>query len=364
MRENTMNASLNQLAGVLLGTAVGDAVGLPREGLSRRRAERMFGPPPLRHRFLFGRGMVSDDTEHTCMVAQALLRCPEDVDGFARALAWRLRFWLLGLPAGIGRATLRGIVKLWLGFSPRSSGVWSAGNGPAMRSAVLGVCLGDDLDKLRAYVRASTLLTHRDPRAERAAFLVALAAHHGARHGAMSDRLADFFTYARSVLLDSDERLLDWLGLLKVHLRRGASVVELADALKLNWGVSGYVYHTVPVALYGWLRWPGDFRRAIEEVIALGGDADTTGAITGALVGATLGASGIPSEWLDGLVEWPCSVAWLRALAGRLFARFSTRETMTKQGPQPLFWPALVPRNLFFLTLVLLHGFRRLLPPY
>jgi ADP-ribosyl-[dinitrogen reductase] hydrolase len=90
----------DRIAGVILGTAVGDAPGLPREGLSRRRAARLFGDPPLRHSFLFGRGMASDDTEHTCMTGQALLRAPEDVDVFARSLAWRLRFWLLGLPAG------------------------------------------------------------------------------------------------------------------------------------------------------------------------------------------------------------------------------------------------------------------------
>src|SRR5262245_13547063 len=92
------------LAGVLLGTAVGDALGLPREGLSPRRAPRLYGAPPLRHRFLFGRGMTSDDTEHTCLVAQALLRHPDDVSRFARSLGWGLRWWFAGVPAGIGLA--------------------------------------------------------------------------------------------------------------------------------------------------------------------------------------------------------------------------------------------------------------------
>jgi len=61
----------SKLQGAILGTAVGDAIGLPREGLSPRRASRLFGDPPLGHRLLLGRGMVSDDTEHTCMTAQA-----------------------------------------------------------------------------------------------------------------------------------------------------------------------------------------------------------------------------------------------------------------------------------------------------
>ena len=95
--------------------------------------------------------MVSDDTEHTCLVAQALCAAPTDADRFARHLARGLRWWLLGLPAGIGSATLRATLKLWLGFPPARSGVFSAGNGPAMRSAILGAAMDDlELDAIIA----------------------------------------------------------------------------------------------------------------------------------------------------------------------------------------------------------------------
>ena len=40
-----------------------------------------------------------------------------------RSLAWRLRWWLLGLPAGAGMATARAICKLWHGAFPLS-GIW------------------------------------------------------------------------------------------------------------------------------------------------------------------------------------------------------------------------------------------------
>jgi ADP-ribosylglycohydrolase len=136
------------IAGCILGCAVGDAIGLPYEGLSRRRGVRLIGEP-TRHRFLPGRGMVSDDTEHTCMAGQALCECPADPDAFARAFARRLRWWLLGGPAGIGSATLRATIKLWAGFSPANSGVFSAGNGPAMRSAVLGAAETDGSARVR-----------------------------------------------------------------------------------------------------------------------------------------------------------------------------------------------------------------------
>src|SRR5271170_3707275 len=153
----------DRFAGLLLGTAVGDALGLPAEGLSRGRIQRMWRGQ-WRHRFLFGHGMVSDDTEHTLFVAQALLTHPDDVSAFQRCFAWKLRLWLLGLPAGIGLATLKAILKLWLGFSPDRSGVWSAGNGPAMRSAMIGAYFVDDAQKRRAFISAATRLTHTDPK--------------------------------------------------------------------------------------------------------------------------------------------------------------------------------------------------------
>ena len=308
--------------------------------------------------------MLSDDTEHTCMTGQALLHAAEDVDAFARSLAWRLRCWLLGLPAGTGWATLRAVVKLWLGFSPRHSGVWSAGNGPALRAALLGVCLGQDPERLRVYVRASTRLTHTDPRAERGAFLVALAAHHGAMHGPQGVQGESFLREVRDVIPDLDEELQGLLDQVGGHLRRDAPSVELADSLGLQRGITGYVYHTVPLALYGWLRHPNDFRQAVEEVIPLGGDADSTGAVVGGIAGATVGVGAIPAEWIDGLLEWPRSVAWMGRLAERLGGQFPAVGSPARQGPLPLFWPGLIPRNLFFLAVVLTHGLRRLLPPY
>jgi ADP-ribosylglycohydrolase len=232
---------VDSVAGVLLGTAVGDALGLPCEGLSRRRAGRLFGGPPLGHHFLAGRGMISDDTEHTCMVGQALLRAPRDQERFARSLAWRLRLWLLGLPAGAGRATLRAGLKLWLGFPAARSGVNSAGNGPAMRAALLGVCVGDDPERLRAYVRVSTRLTHTDPRAERGALLVALAARRGASRGPGEWHADAVLAALREELGEGDAELSGILNKLGTCLGRGASAEELATAVGPTWGVTGYI---------------------------------------------------------------------------------------------------------------------------
>lgn len=170
---------MDRITGLLLGTAVGDSLGLPREGLSPRRAARLY-PGPLRQRLAFGHGMLSDDTEHACMTAQALLAAGDDPHRFARLLARKLRWWLLGLPAAIGGGTLRALVRSWCGFSPARSGVRSAGNGAVMRAPIIGAALAD-VDRIVAFVDASTRITHRDPRAGAGALAIAIAAHHAAR---------------------------------------------------------------------------------------------------------------------------------------------------------------------------------------
>ena len=164
------------ITGCLLGTAIGDSFGLPYEGLSKQRQNKLF-PNIKNHNFIFNKGMISDDTEHTCMVAQSLIVSAGNTSIFTKKLAFRLKWWLIGLPAGIGSATLKSIIKLWLGFPPHKSGVFSAGNGAAMRSTIIGVCYGDDIQKLRDLVRASTRLTHTDIKAEYGALAVALAAY-------------------------------------------------------------------------------------------------------------------------------------------------------------------------------------------
>ena len=148
---------------------------------------------------------------------------------------------------------------------------------------------------------------------------------------------------------------------MSVVLAAGRSTGEFAAAMKLERGVSGYIYHTVPVAICAWLRHWGDFRATIEAVLDCGGDSDTLGAIAGALAGATVGAGGIPREWLDGIVDWPRSTRFIRRLAQRLAECRATGQAVPLVN---YFWPAVLPRNLLLLAVVLFHGFRRLAPPY
>jgi ADP-ribosylglycohydrolase len=350
--------SSSPIIGCLLGTAVGDALGLPYEGMSRQRGARLLGAPD-RHRFLLGRGMVSDDTEHTCMVAQALIASAGDPDRFAHRLARRLRWWLLGLPAGIGRATLRACIKLWLGFSPRHSGVYSAGNGPAMRSAILGAAIAD-LPRLCELVRISARITHTDPRGERGALAVALAAHLARSQPAVEGAL--YLSSLRALLPGpSDDELLGLLERVVQSVAAGRSLDSFALAQGWKKGVSGYVCHTVPAAIHAWLSYPRDFQAGVTAVIRCGGDTDSTAAIVGGIIGAAVGKDGIPAGWLDRLCEWPRTVAWMEHLGTTLEQALALGQPAR---PPRLSAAGLLARNGVFLLAVLGHVARRCLPPY
>jgi ADP-ribosylglycohydrolase len=105
-------------------------------------------------------------------------------------------------------------------------------------------------------------------------------------------------------LLDEDSTLKRSLQQLEAHLVVGSTPEQFAESLGLKHGVSGFIEHTVPAVLFCWLRSAGNFRQALIDVINLGGDTDSTGAILGGIAGATTGAAGIPREWIDGI--WEC----------------------------------------------------------
>jgi len=347
----------HRFAGVLLGTAVGDALGLPMEGLSPNRIGRRW-QGPLKMRLFLGRGMISDDTEHTLMVAQALLSHPDDPISFQRSFGWKLRWWFAALPGGVGLATAKACLRLWVGFPASRSGVVSGGSGPAMRSAILGAFFAGDSDKRRDFVIASTRVTHRGWQAETSALAIAEAAALATATAGWPD--------ARQVFarLGDLSKEIEWqarLTEMQQGLEAGHTVVDFARKIGLERGVTGYSLHVVPVALYAWLRHPNDFRAALASAIECGGDTDTVGAITGALCGAASGVEGIPVEWTSRIWEWPRSRQFMARLASRLAAQKASNAPL---GSVQYFWPAQILRNILFLGIILAHGVRRLAPPY
>ena len=227
-----------------------------------------------------------------------------------------------------------------------------------MRAPIIGAAI-DDLGLLRHLVRASTRITHTDPKAEYGAFAVALASRMSRQNETVAG--SDYLHQLTVFLGAEGDELVSIIGDDVASVEDGQSPAAFAGSIGLAKGVSGYVYHSVPVSIHAWLSNQRDFRSAVTRAVECGGDADSTGAIVGGIVGASVGKAGILGEWIDGLREWPRSAKWMERLGAQV--EYALRSDAPVR-PVGLPVHGILLHNLFFLAVVLFHGFRRLLPPY
>lgn len=323
----------------LLGVALGDALGLPYEGLTPAKIAKRTRRRPVRPALLPGMMMVSDDTDHACMALAALGESAGDGTRFSRDLARRFRWWFAALPPGIGMATAKSALRLWCGVSPEKSGVMSAGNGPLMRAGILGVALRDDPESLREIVDRATRLTHRDQRALDAAYVFAEACAQVAKNGRPTDPrrfCAELAGIARTP--EIREKLNSLSGY------AGSRPPAFSGK-----GVSGYIPESLHGALAAFLFGGPDGAAIIRTAIAFGGDTDSVASFAGCLAGAADPAAFDSDEarkLFSGLKDFP----WNR----------TTLETFAAGTPPPKALIALRPiRNLFQLAVVISHGLLR-----
>lgn len=338
----------DRLAGTLLGTALGDALGLPCEGMSSGAIARRFGVVD-RFRLLGRTGFVSDDTEQSALVALSLAQHPDDVDACVRAFRRALLGWFCRLPWGVGWGTLRSCFKIGLGIHP--SGVMSAGNGAAMRSAIIGTFFRDHPRQRREFAKRLAEVTHRDPRAVEGALFTAEVAAARARSAA-GDCLRSLLSEARSVVSDRE------LGeAIDRALELADAGIETLEAARVC-GTSGYVVHTLALASFCLVRHGDDPLKTLGESISAGGDADSIAAILGAWLGALCGEGGLPRDLINRIHDGPFGPTHLRALTACLAKRRAGVD-----APVPGYsTTAALARNLALYPVILGHGFRRLVP--
>jgi ADP-ribosylglycohydrolase len=346
--EPDLSPIADRVAGTLLGTALGDALGLPAEGMSARSIARRFGPID-RFRLLGRTGFVSDDTEQAALVAQSLIRHPDDVDRCVRSFRRSLLGWFCRLPWGVGLATVKASVKIGLGF--RISGVNSAGNGSAMRAAIVGVFFAVRPADRAIFGRRLAEVTHRDPRAIEGALYVAELAAFCCLASPDADR---FELQARARIIVADPQLGQAIDR-GVELARSSASIENAAR---DCGTSGFVVQTLAFATFVFLKHGDEPLQALTRSIAEGGDTDSIAAILGAWLGALHGESRLPLELIARIHDGPFGPTHLRALArGLVLARAGEKPRVPGYS-----LTAALARNLSLYPVVLAHGIRRLLP--
>lgn len=336
-----MSEHEERIAGTLLGTAAGDALGLAMEGMSARAVQRAF---PRINRFfvLGGIGFVSDDTEQSALVAQSLARHRDSLDDCVKAFRRALLGWFLRLPWGIGWGTLRACTRIACGVE--QSGVRSAGNGAAMRAAIVGVVFREDPARRRGYVDSLSRVTHVDVRAVQGARFVAELAALASLAGPAASRAA---LVERALGVVTDASLRQALQRASQLAQKHADTSHAAREL----GNSGFVLCSVALATFCFSRWADDAERALVETIRAGGDTDSNAAIVGAWCGALHGAQGLPERLVLALHDGPFGPTHLRRLAAALASPTNASDVGFSS------FTALL-RNLALFPVVLAHALR------
>ncbi len=290
---------VDRARGALLGTFVGDALGMPFEGVPQTSIPTEVEMIEARR----GRGTYTDDTQMMIALGESLLaRGRIDADHLARAF-----LDAYDADRGYGGGTRR-VLELWRSGVPVAvaagrifEGRGSRGDGAAMRIAPVAVRFRDDHERLCVEAAASARITHSHPVGLDGA-VVQAAALGAALRG--DDILATAHATARTeelrrALEEVEALLAAGPGPGEVHTRLGSS----ADAAE-----------AVAAALYSALA-NSSFETAVRFAVRLGGDTDTVAAMAGAVAGARDGAQSIPARWLAALEDGEQGRSHVEALA-------------------------------------------------
>lgn len=294
-------------AGALVGTFVGDALGMPVEGWSASRIEERHGEVDEMLDARMGRGTYTDDTQMMIATAKSLL-AEGGVTPQHLAESYLDHY---DSRRGYGRGTVTVFEKWRKGASVTTAAKevydgGSFGNGGSMRIAPVGVAYADDVDRLEEAVRTVCGLTHAHPLGIGSSFLQALSVAKAYR----GQDEVDPRVWVRDLKgklpsdLDEDGVLTSKLETLESHLERTSQPLVPGEVAREP-GCSSRAYESVPGAIYAFLANVDSFRDALVYAVGIGGDTDTIGAMTGAIAGAYHGVSAVPDPWWEALENGP-----------------------------------------------------------
>jgi ADP-ribosylglycohydrolase len=300
--------------GALYGLAVGDALGMPTQGLPRATVSRLFGSlngfhaGPAENELSAGlpAGRTTDDTDQAVIVAECLVAGGGRADPHLlarRLLAWQQQMEAAGSADLLGPSTLRALHLLTAGAEPSTTGRWGDTDGAAMRVAPLGIATHPgSLTALCAAVADLDRLTHDTTIANAGACAVAAVVSAGVDGATWADALPLGLVAAGaggrlgSYVPGADvARRIGWA----LDLVRDADDDTLLDLVDGLIGTSVATQEAVPAAFAIAFRAGADPWRAALLGARLGGDSDTIAAMAGAMVGACTGLSALPAHAVD-----------------------------------------------------------------
>ena len=290
---------------MLVGQAVGDALGVPYE----------FAPPFTGDAQMLGGGLgdyapgeYSDDTQMAVCIAQvsatgADLTASDALDDIA---GWFLK-WLHGGATDVGSQTraVLGNQQPGPGSAARIRAAAdslhartgrTAGNGAVMRTAIVGLTRLHDRHATARSAEAVAAFTHPDPLATDSCILWSEAVRVAVLEGRF-----DLVAGLDLIAPDRRDQWTRWIedatGANPASFPNNAFTVT---ALQAAWAaITVTPGHDDPAA------GPDHLPAALHAAVHAGNDTDTVAAIAGGLLGARWGLSAIPVEWRDMVNGWP-----------------------------------------------------------
>lgn len=278
----------DRYVGTLVGLACGDALGGPVEFVARADIPRTY--PDGVTEFVGGGwlnlapGEVTDDTQQALILSRALTGDGLDLARFAEGLV----AWYRGGPKDIGNTTRIALAALAGGKPPLEAGAvalaergarGSAANGAVMRCAPVALRFLHDRERLVRYSLDSARVTHAEERAAWGTVAVNQGIVHLLRGGAIAR---------------APEAAV--AGIANEEIR--AAVLDAPRREQSEIRAGGFVLDTIGASFWA-LANGKTAREAIEMAVALGDDADSTGAVTGSLAGAAYGIQALPASWRE-----------------------------------------------------------------
>lgn len=292
--------------GGVMGLAVGDALGVPAEFMSREE----LGKSPVTGMQSGGahgqpQGTWSDDTSLTVCLMESLIHGVDYNDQMQRFTDWMLHgaYSAHDELFDIGGGTKAAIFKYAHGYPPLECGGLSdnsCGNGSLMRilPAVL-YSLADNEDavfdnKTASLIHDMSRLTHAHSCCLVACGIYASIVFGLAGGGELASGCKHEIQHALAYY-SANPKLTGQLERF-FHLN-GIELLHENDIQS-----TGYVVHTLEAALWC-LNTTASYEECVLKAVNLGDDTDTTAAVAGSLAGIRYGYDAIPRGWLDALAR-------------------------------------------------------------
>lgn len=334
-----MTGQLDRALGAYYGLALGDAMGMPTQMMSREDVVRVYGTltgfePALPDNPVSAglpAGSVTDDTDQAVIVGRLLAEGRGRIDPQALAgelLAWERRMKAKGSFDLLGPSTKAALDAVERGVPPQEAGRHGSTNGAAMRVTPVGIAFPPEpLPEFVDRVVESCQVTHDTGVGIAGAAAVAAAVSTGVEGGTLDDAVEAAVTAARA-----GARRGHWIAGADIAARiawaralvRGLPEAAALDRIVALVGTSVASQESVPAAFAVLTVADGDPWRSALLAAGLGGDSDTIGAIAGAVAGSLAGLAALPSEAVRTLRT--VNALDLEPLAGRLLALRGARQ--------------------------------------